>query len=181
MGVLKLILGPMYSGKSTELIRIYNKYSIKKKVLVINHSSDTRYGENKVITHNNNNIYSVSLDNLTQFKNNIHEYQVILIDEGQFFNDLYEFCKFISDTTEKTIYIFGLSGDFKRNKFGQILDLIPICDDIKHLKSICNNCSDLNEASFTCRIDNSNNKQISVGSTEQYIPVCRNCWLKYNT
>ena len=55
-GYLKIILGPMFSGKTTELIRIYNKYKLKKKVLVINHKSDSRYGENSVNTHNKNNL-----------------------------------------------------------------------------------------------------------------------------
>jgi thymidine kinase len=184
MGYLNIIMGPMYSGKSTELIRIYNKYKLKKKVLVINHKSDSRYGENSINTHNKNNLNCISFDKLadyyTKFTNNLEDiYDIILIDESQFFNDLYDFCKTIVDTTNKTIYAFGLSGDYKRKRFGQLIDLIPIADDIKYLKSVCNKCKDIKNASFTLRICDSN-EQILVGANEQYMAVCRDCWLKSN-
>ena len=93
MGVLNIVFGPMYSGKSTELIRIYNKYKLKKKVLVINHISDNRYGDNSVNTHNNNNLNCVSFTKLsdyyTLFTNGYEDNNdILLIDESQFFNDL---------------------------------------------------------------------------------------------
>ena len=54
MGELNIVIGPMFSGKSTELLRIYNKYKTKYEILVINHKSDNRYEKNSVCTHNNN-------------------------------------------------------------------------------------------------------------------------------
>ena len=62
-------------------------------------------------------------------------------------------------------------------KVGQILDLIPICDNIKHLKSICNKCENVRDASFTLRTSNST-EQVSVGGNDSYMAVCRGCWLK---
>lgn len=181
MGKLNIILGPMYSGKSTELLRIYNKYKIKYNIQVINHKSDDRYGNNSVYTHNKEKLNCVSFNNLsdyyTQFTNGYEDnYKIILIDEAQFFNDLYNFCKNIVDTTDKIVYIFGLSGDYKREKFGQVLDLIPLANNIVHLKAICNYCDNGNEAPFTLRITKNNN-QVAVGGIGEYCAVCRECWL----
>jgi len=186
MGKLNIILGPMYSGKSTELLRIYNKYKIKKEILVINHKLDDRYGDNSVYTHNKEKLNSVSLFELKEYNRLFHQeckskekIDVILIDEAQFFNDLYDFCKKIVDTTDKIVYIFGLSGDYKREKFGQVLDLIPLADNIIHLKAICNNCNEDREAPFTLRITKKND-QFLVGGLGEYSAVCRECWLNKN-
>jgi len=175
-GELNLIIGPMYSGKSTELLRIYNKFKRNYKILVINHKADDRYGEDTVNTHNKDSIPSMSVNNLKDLEETITKNDIILIDEGQFFKDLYCFSKKIVDEFKKIIYIFGLSGDYNREKFGEILDLIPIANNINFLKSICNKCDSFKDAPFTLRITK-NKEQISVGSNEEYIPVCRSCWL----
>ena len=178
-GELNLVIGPMYSGKSTELLRIYNKFKRNYKILVINHLCDNRYGNNSVNTHNKDSIESLSTEKL--FNINIElsvvENDIILIDEGQFFGDLYDFCTEIVEKHNKIVYVFGLSGDSNRKKFGQILDLIPICDNIKHLKSICNKCKNVKDALFTLRTSN-NTEQVSVGGNDSYMAVCRGCWLK---
>ena len=179
-GELNLVIGPMYSGKSTELLRIYNKFKRNYKILVINHSSDNRYGNNSVNTHNKDSIDSVSTDELCTIDMglSVMDNDIILIDEGQFFNDLYIFCKNIVEKRNKIVYVFGLSGDSCRKKFGEILDLIPLADNVKFLKSICNNCKNVKDAPFTLRTTN-NTEQVSVGGNEEYIAVCRNCWLNY--
>ena len=180
MGELNLVIGPMYSGKSTELLRIYNKYNRNYNILVINHKSDNRYGTNSVNTHNKQSINCISINILndiyTKHNINLKEYDIILIDESQFFKNLYNFCKNLVDTFDKIIYVFGLSGDVYRNKFGDILDLIPIADNINFLKSICNKCNSNKEAPFTMRITY-NKEQILVGSNEEYLAVCRKCWM----
>jgi len=178
-GELNLVIGPMYSGKSTELLRIYNKFKRNYKILVINHSSDNRYGNNSVNTHNKDSIESISTEKLCDIDMNLSVLgnDIVLIDEGQFFRDLYDFCKDIVEKHNKIVYVFGLSGDSNRKKFGQILDLIPICDNIKHLKSICNKCENVRDASFTLRTSN-NTEQVSIGGNDSYMAVCRECWLK---
>ena len=72
-----------------------------------------------------------------------------------------------------------MSGDYKREKFGQVLDLIPIADNIKHLKAICTNCEYDREAPFTLR-KNKNTNQVLVGGLNEYNAVCRECWLSNN-
>lgn len=180
-GKLNLVIGPMYSGKSTELLRIYNKYKRNYKIIAFNHRADNRYGINTVNTHNNESLSCISVDELydyyDQFVLNKNNIDIVLIDESQFFEDLYDFCKDIVENFNKIVYVFGLSGDSNRHKFGEILDLIPIADDIKFLKSICNKCNLAKEAPFTMRIT-TNNEQMLVGGSDEYMPVCRRCWLK---
>jgi len=179
-GKLNLVIGPMYSGKSTELLRIYNKYKRNYNIIAFNHKADNRYGNNSVNTHNNESLSCISVDKLydyyDKFIQNKHNIDIVLIDESQFFEDLYDFCKDIVENFNKIVYVFGLSGDSNRHKFGEILDLIPIADDIKFLKSICNICKIVKDAPFTMRIT-TNNEQMLVGSSDEYMAVCRNCWL----
>jgi len=100
---------------------------------------------------------------------------VILINEGQFFPDLYEV---VTDMLQngKTIYISGLDGDFERKKFGQMIDLIPLCDKVSKLTSLCSLCKNGTRGIFSMRLTKET-EQTLVGS-DNYIPVCRNCYVK---
>ena len=74
----------------------------------------------------------------------------------------------------KKVYICGLDGDFERKKFGQILDLIPMCDKVTKLTSLCSQCKDGTPGIFSMRLTNET-AQTVVGS-DNYIPVCRKCY-----
>ena len=179
-GSLKIILGPMFSGKSTELIRILNRYKLlNKNILAINHSIDTRYGDNKIITHDKKHFDCKSVSLLMPFLESKEyiESDIIAIEEAQFFDDLFEFTLLSLDKFNKDVVIVGLDGNFKREPFGQILKLIPHCEKIVKLHALCLKCNDGTKASFSKRIINEE-KEISVGSGDQYIPVCR---MHYNS
>jgi len=191
-GYLELIVGPMFSGKTSRLVEIYEqciKCSIS--VAVINHAFDIRYGDNIMSTHNGlqvpcimsnclkyiwtgepetNGLFQVLKDRETIFFSD-----VILINEGQFFDDLYDV---VYDMLKKGkhIYICGLDGDFQRRKFGQILDLIPLCDKITKLTSFCGLCKNGTVGIFSKRLTDEQHQTV-VGSTN-YMPVCRNCYEK---
>jgi thymidine kinase len=98
---------------------------------------------------------------------------VILINEGQFFDDLYET---VVDMLRhnKQVYVCGLDGDFNKNKFGQILDLIPHCDKVIKLTSLCAKCKDGTRGIFSLRL--SGEKEQTVVNADNYIPVCRKCY-----
>ena len=78
----------------------------------------------------------------------------------------------------KIVYICGLDGDFKRNRFGKILELIPYCDKIVKLQSLCSICKNGNPAIFSYRITEESS-QIVIGS-DNYIPLCRACYICQN-
>lgn len=178
-GYLKLILGPMFSGKSTKLIELIRKYKvIKYKVLTIKNSLDNRYSNvSQIISHNKDTEPCISLQHLneiitnTVFKSIYDESQVIFIEEAQFFNDLNDFVtNALKD--KKTIFVVGLNGDSNQNNFGDIHKLLPKCNDIELLKACCKVCMNETHAEFSKRIVK-NNDQVHVGSGDEYIPVCR--------
>jgi thymidine kinase len=186
-GYLEIILGPMYSSKSTRLLEIYKQLKFCNiPVIIINHSIDTRYHETMVSTHDKimapciqtthlSNVWfeqntNSNLENYTKVKNS----DVILINEGQFFDDLYTV---VDDMIKnnKRVYVCGLDSDFERKKFGQILDLIPICDKIVKLTSLCSKCKDGTPAIFSMRL--TQEKQQTFVGSDNYIPVCRKCFV----
>jgi thymidine kinase len=193
---LEIILGSMYSGKTSRLVEIYKQCKFCNiKVIVINHSIDNRYDDELMSTHDQIKIPCIKTEKLldlwteddNDLKNNIElvtrikdkllviTSDVILINEGQFFEDLEEFVKKMLKNRKK-IYVCGLDGDFQRKKFGNILDLIPICDKVTKLTSLCSLCKNGTPGIFSKRIT-CEKEQTIVGS-DNYIPVCRNCYEK---
>lgn len=182
-GYLEIIMGPMYSGKTSRLIEIYKKCKFSNiDVYVINHNSDIRYDEKLLTSHDQEKIPCVQTDSLSKFTNQILSKEnrkkntVILVNEGQFFTDLKDNILCWVEILNLRVYVAGLDSDFKRNKFGQINDLIPYCDKIEKLTSLCSNCKNGTKAIFSHRIS-SEKSQVVVGSSN-YIPLCRKCFIK---
>ena len=178
--MLMIIIGPMFSGKTSFLIKLYkNNVKNNKNTLVINHIFDTRYGDNGMSNHNKETISCNKMENLKDIYKILNnpespKYDSILINEGQFFKDLYNVVYTLL-LSNYNIYVCGLNCDSNMEKFGTILDIIPLADDIVKLKSKCKLCQ--KSASFTKRLINSKEK-IIIGHSDIYIPVCRNCFFK---
>jgi thymidine kinase len=187
---LELIVGPMFSGKTSRLVDIYKQYTFCNiPVVVINHSIDNRYDDELLSTHDHIKIPCIKTDSLKYIwreepetngmfkifrdREQLYFADVILINEGQFFEDLYEVVISMLKFGKK-IYIAGLDGDFKRQKFGQILDLIPLCDKITKLTSLCGICKNGTPGIFSKRL--TNETQQTIVGFNNYIPVCRKCY-----
>jgi thymidine kinase len=182
-GYLEIIIGPMFSGKTTKILNIYNQCKFCNiGVVVINHCLDKRYDEELLSSHDKIKIPCNQMTLLSELFNdlNLPNYinsNVILINEAQFFPDLeVSVKKMLHDN--KQIIISGLDGDFEQKKFGQILDLIPLCDKVTKYKSLCGSCKNGTSAIFSKRI--SLEKEQTVIGSNNYIPVCRNCFNKNN-
>jgi thymidine kinase len=184
---LELIFGSMFSGKTSYLLEIYKKCTFCNiPVSIINHQIDQRYHQTMVSNHDKimapclqaselNQIWSVNEDNVSEAHITLRNSDVILINEGQFFPDLYEVVVDMLKYNKK-IYICGLDGDFERKKFGAMIDLIPLCDNVKKLKSLCSLCKNGTHGIFSMRL--TNEKEQTVVGSDSYIPVCRNCYEK---
>ena len=172
MGELHLIIGCMFSGKTTELLRIAKRLqSIGQKVLLVNYQEDTRYSDKDVTTHDQYKCDDVRSEYTLDINTiDIQEYDIICINEAQFFPGLKTFCV---NTLKKNkiIYVSGLDGDFKQQPFGEILDLVPLCNTINRLHAFCKVCKNGTPAYFTKRITASQQQKL-IGTSE-YIPVCR--------
>jgi thymidine kinase len=180
-GRLHLFIGPMYAGKTSKLMDVYEDcVDNEEKCIILTHSSETRYSTDKISTHDQKQLPCFKYNNINDFisncKDSIDKCSTILVDESQFFNDLINILPLVN-TLNKKVFVFGLDGDFKRNKFGQILDLIPHCDTIEKLTANCNNCQ--NSAIFSHRTMDSS-EQVLIGSNDAYQSLCRNCYNKYN-
>lgn len=177
-GYLKIIAGCMFSGKTTYIIGETKKWlSIGKKVLTINYHLDKRYSDNKIVSHDNYGIDCMMLDELESLQDNIKLYDVIIVNEAQFFSDLKKNVSKWVDIYKKIVVLSGLDGDFKRNKFGELLDLIPHCDEYHKIKAYCSICKNGTPALFSLKLTDSE-KLIEIG-TEQYMPVCRKHYVEY--
>ena len=175
-GYLKMVIGCMFSGKTTYIINECKKWKkLGKSPLVINYALDRRYtNEDKVMSHDNIGVDSMMMHELS-FDTNIGTYDIILINEGQFFPNLKEKVKYLVDILKKIVILSGLDGDYLRNPLGDILDLIPDCDEIIKLKAYCSLCSNGTEGIFTWKTkDNQINKSVLIDiGTDKYIPLCR--------
>ena len=177
-GRLELILGPMFSGKTTRLIELYNEFKNKNiNVIAVNFADDTRYHKTMLSTHNNVMIPCIQCHNLNEILHSadVKNSSVILINEGQFFQDIFEVSVKLVETLQKHVVICGLDGDFKRIKFGRLCDLIPFCDSIVKLHASCS-CGE--KAIFSHRITNEV-EQVVIGSSN-YVPLCRTCYIYIN-
>lgn len=188
-GYLELIIGPMFSGKTSRILEIYKQCKFCNiHVAVINHVMDNRYDDDELSTHDKIKIPCIKAKSLTKIWTNETNYEnivysnlrkasVILINEGQLFEDLFDNVNDMINCGKK-VYVCGLDGDFKRNKFGSILDLIPLCDKVTKFTSICSLCKNGTPGIFSMRLTNEK-EQIIIGSNN-YIPVCRECYNKNN-
>ena len=177
---LELIIGPMFSGKSTELIRkIRLAKIIDKKVIVIKPIIDIRYKNNKIVSHSFESEECESIQLLAEMDLKINNYDLIVVDEGQFFPDLKEYVLKWVEVNNKDVIVGGLDGGHKRNKIGDILELIPYSDTCTKINSLCKKCNDGTSAIFTHRM-NDNQEQVQIGGAESYMPLCRKHYLDLN-
>lgn len=165
--MIHIILGPMFSGKTSLLFKLYEEIG----GLILD------YSENKchtgiIVNHDKKQHTCINVSHLDDIVSIVHS--TVYINEAQFFPDLLEFV-LRCEKEGKDLYLFGLDGDFQRKPMGQLLQVIPLCDTVKKLKGKCK-CE--KRSLFSKRITNDMNPYLLDESA--YIPLCRNCYLTYN-
>ena len=177
MARIEVIMGCMFSGKSTELIRRLKRHrAINEKILVINSSKDTRSADSVIKTHNWETFACIKVFDLNSVFDIIKDdaYDVIAIDEAQFFTGLRDFVELIGPTV-KRIIIAGLDGDFLQRPFGEIFRVLPMADEVLKLHALCMECKDGTLAPFTKRYSEDTTTQELVGDHDIYKAVCKKC------
>ena len=181
-GYLELILGSMFSGKTSYLLDVYKKCVFCDiPVAVINYAADNRYTTEPMLSTHDKQMIPCILANTIQdaIQNNsetIARAETILINEGQFFPDIEEQVRLLVEQSNKRVYICGLDGDFERKPIGNLLQLVPFSDHIMKLKSLCSLCRDGTPGVFSFRTSREVD-QVVIGSSN-YIPLCRGCYQK---
>lgn len=180
MGSITLITGCMFSGKTTEGIKMIENARINnKKCLIIKYAKDDRYNNNYLTTHDmyiydkieTHNYYQLDLLKILEIIK--EKYEVVLIDEGQFFKNIHIYSQNLKDNNIEVI-ISALDKNYKKEAFGDIPKLLECSDKIKKLYAKCNDCKNMNGELTFRTIDNDNEELI--GGQEYYIPLCIDCY-----
>ena len=178
---LTLILGCMFAGKSSELIRHFRRLQLlNKRILVVNHVWNTRHGnasaavsthDASVLEHN----HVLTTDRLEDITD-LSAYDAILIEELQFFNftgsDVFRCVVDLVEVHGKTVVASGLDGSAEREPMGDVLRLIPYADEKVFLTALCRRCGDETPAMFSARLVQSTST-VSVGGSDKYEALCR--------
>ena len=184
---LDIVLGPMWAGKSSFIIGKIRRYrAIGWDVLVIANPLDDRYGTQVVSSHDKEQVSALAVSDLTSLRAEPQytKARLLIIEEAQFYTGLYDFVKEAVERDGKHVVCVGLDGDAKREPFGEVLRLIPLCDNVEKIKSFCAECGDGTPALFTHRIalqQTQTQAQIHVGAEGTYTPLCRKHFLEKNS
>lgn len=184
-GYIEVIIGPMYSGKSEELIRRIKRAKIaKQNIVVFKPSIDNRYSECDVVSHSGDSVNAIPISNPKEIYNFIDEKtQVVGIDEVQFFDE--EIVNIAVDLADRGIRVIaaGLDMDFKGEPFGPTPRLLAIAEFVDKIQAICSVCGQ--PATRSQRLINGEPAKyddpiIQIGAVESYEARCRKCHIVYN-
>lgn len=173
MGQIQLIMGPMFSGKTTELIRRLKRYQIARyECLIVKYADDVRYDDKGIATHDKQSLKATKAKTLESLRGKLDDYDVIGVDEGQFFPDLVDFCEYAAEQG-KIVLVAALDGTYQRQGFPAILNIIPLAEHVVKLTAVCMLC--FGEGAFTKRISNDEGVEV-IGGADKYMAVCRACF-----
>lgn len=164
------ILGPVGSGKTTELYSRICKYELaKKKTIIFKSIKD-------IVTNCHNGVQKKGVVTKTLMSQigSIEEFDVIGIDEGQFFQDLVEFAELCATKYEKIVIIAGLNGTFNRESYYPMTDIIAKSDNVLFLHGVCTICG-RHDAAFSRRTSQCENTEVE-NLTCEYKAMCRKCF-----
>ena len=173
-GWIELICGPMFSGKTEELIRrLVRAQFAKQKVAIFKPKTDNRYSDDYIVSHNKRKIKSIILESSGEIYNFKDKADVFGIDEAQFFdNNLINVCNDLAKSGKRVV-VAGLDKDYAAQAFGPIQQLIVDAEYVTKVNAICMVCGD--PASFTQRIS-AEKDLVVVGETDKYEARCRKCF-----
>lgn len=170
MNSLTVVIGPMFSGKTSRIVHFSSKWARRgKRVIVISHSLDDR----GFLSHNpklrlDDDVTVVKARELREV--DIDDFDVVSVDESQFFGDLVDTIIDWMSRGRHRILVAGLDGDARQRPFGEILQLVPRADKVHRLTARCHHCEE--RAPFTIKI-NASDKRVDVGGSDKYRAVCR--------
>ena len=174
-GRIVLILGPMFSGKSTELCRRYKRDLIAElRTVIIKYDGDTRYSKKDIVTHDGTGVQATSCSRLMELELDPAEYDSIYVDEIQFYPDKLEFCEKMANSGV-IVTCCGLLSDWQRRPFAQMAELQAVSFSIETLVSICFYCKQEN-ACYTYRTSAETDVEV-IGGADKYHAVCRTCYM----
>lgn len=174
-GKIIVVVGPMYSGKTTELLTYVEIYRLgKKRLKVFKPALDHRYGVSVIRSHSGMSQEAHPIEFARNALDLLQDEDAVFFDEIQFFDDsLVETVKTLRHQGRDVI-LAGLDMSFKENPFDTSARVMAIADEIVKKKAVCNQCGEYN-ALISYKID-PDEKEIDVGGMEKYVAVCLDCY-----
>ncbi len=175
-GWIEVICGSMFSGKTEELIRRLKRAQFaKQRVEIFKPSLDVRYNQDKVVSHDANEIMSTPVPAAANIPILADGCEVVGIDEAQFFDD--EIVRVCNDLANKGVRVIvaGLDMDFKGNPFGPMPQLMATAEYVTKVHAICTRTGNLAQYSFR---KSSNDDIVLLGEVDEYEPLCRAAFYK---
>ncbi len=175
-GSIEVIAGSMFSGKTEELIRRLRRAMFAGlRVEIFKPAVDSRYSEDRVVSHDENSILSTPVDNAASILLLTSVVEVVGIDEAQFFdNGLVEVCTRLADAGTRVI-VAGLDMDFSGRPFGPMPALMAVAEYVTKVHAICVRCGNLAQYSHRKTDDD---KVVVLGEKDIYEPLCRSCYIR---
>ena len=172
-GWIEVICGSMFSGKTEELIRRLKRVKIANlKVEIFKPKIDTRYHENKIVSHDTNAIHSTPVTHSSEILKLAVDVDVVGIDEAQFFDaEITSVCEQLALKGIRVI-VAGLDMDYLGKPFGQMPYLLAVADYITKLHAICMKCGNIANISYR---KTAQEGQVLLGEKDVYEPRCRQC------
>lgn len=185
-GKLVVITGPMFSGKTSELIRLLEREKFAgRKTVMFKPDIDKRYHESNVVTHKGASHEAMPVSpgasGAEQIEGQGADFDAIGIDEAQFFEDGKALVRAADSLADrgKTVYVSLLNRSHLGEPFGGAPEMLARADYVYSLTAICRKCGE--EATFTQRIGDGKEvfgELIQVGGKDSYEPRCRKCFVR---
>ncbi len=175
-GWIEVICGSMFSGKTEELIRRLKRAKFaRQKVEIFKPAIDVRYDEDKVVSHDENEIPSTSLPAAANIPILADGCDVVGIDEAQFFDD--EIVRVCNDLANKGIRVIvaGLDMDFKGNPFGPMPALMATAEYVTKVHAVCTRTGNLAQYSYRKA---KSDALVLLGEVDEYEPLSRAAYYK---
>lgn len=175
-GWIEVICGPMFSGKTEELIRRLKRAKIARlNVEIFKPMLDTRYDEEKVVSHDANFIHSTPVESSSNIELLADDCEVVGIDEAQFFDDgIVGVCNQLANRGIRVI-VAGLDLDYTGLPFGPMPNLLATAEYVTKLHAICTHTGNMAHFSYRMLADD---KQVMLGERQEYEPVSRETFNK---
>ncbi len=175
-GWIEVICGSMFSGKTEELIRRLKRAQFaKQRVEIFKPAVDVRYDEEKVVSHDSNEIRSTPVPASANIRILADDVQVVGIDEAQFFDDeIVAVCNDLANRGVRVI-VAGLDMDFKGNPFGPMPALMATAEYVTKVHAVCTKTGNL--AHYSHR-KSANEDLVLLGEVQEYEPLSRAAYYK---
>jgi thymidine kinase len=180
VGSIEVIAGPMFSGKTEELIRRMRRADLARlETQLFKHDADVRYSREHVVSHSQWQLPSQTVRSASEIAQGLRPLvRVVGIDEAQFFDDALVDLAISAANRGIRVILAGLDLDYRGRPFGPMPQLLAVANEVTKINAICMQCGE--PAHFSQRLSPSS-EHIVIGANDVYEARCRRCFIPSGT